>query len=70
MGGNLHLINVRCGALTDVTHMKGYEAYKGDGICDDENNHCGCDYDGGDCCGPDVECGESPAYPSNRITWT
>merc|ERR1712224_798809 len=25
--------------------------YKGDGNCDDENNNCGCDYDGGDCCG-------------------
>merc|ERR1719182_1164918 len=24
--------------------------YKGDGNCDDENNNCGCDYDGGDCC--------------------
>merc|ERR1711959_189466 len=24
--------------------------YKGDGNCDDGNNNCGCDYDGGDCC--------------------
>merc|ERR1712025_838225 len=24
--------------------------YKGDGNCDDENNNCGCQYDGGDCC--------------------
>merc|ERR1712183_685195 len=24
--------------------------YKGDGNCDDENNNCGCDFDGGDCC--------------------
>jgi len=24
--------------------------YKGDGVCDDANNNCGCDYDGGDCC--------------------
>merc|ERR1712224_65540 len=24
--------------------------YKGDGNCDDENNNCGCGYDGGDCC--------------------
>merc|ERR1712032_317198 len=24
--------------------------YKGDGNCDDENNNCGCAYDGGDCC--------------------
>ena len=27
---------------------------KGDGSCDDENNHAGCGYDGGDCCGDDV----------------
>merc|ERR1719473_2220263 len=25
--------------------------WKGDGRCDDKNNHCGCDFDGGDCCG-------------------
>merc|ERR1712190_209119 len=28
----------------------GNAKYKGDGNCDDENNNCGCDYDGGDCC--------------------
>ena len=28
--------------------------YKGDGECDDENNNCGCDWDGGDCCGNNV----------------
>merc|ERR1711907_659430 len=25
-------------------------SYKGDGYCDDGNNHAGCDFDGGDCC--------------------
>merc|ERR1719506_2874303 len=30
------------------------EKYKGDGHCDDHNNNKGCDYDGGDCCGPKV----------------
>merc|ERR1712172_361934 len=29
--------------------------WKGDGVCDDENNHGGCDFDGGDCCGEDVD---------------
>ena len=29
--------------------------WKGDGVCDDENNHGGCNFDGGDCCGDDVE---------------
>jgi len=28
--------------------------YKGDGYCDDSNNVCGCDWDGGDCCGSKV----------------
>ena len=26
--------------------------YKGDKYCDDTNNNCGCNWDGGDCCGP------------------
>lgn len=25
----------------------------GDGFCDDKNNNAGCDWDGGDCCGPE-----------------
>merc|ERR1711988_2092026 len=29
--------------------------YIGDGNCDDENNNCGCKYDGGDCCGKNVK---------------
>merc|ERR1712032_672879 len=33
-------------------------AYQGDGNCDDENNNCGCDYDGGDCCKATVEGGK------------
>merc|ERR1712025_1323513 len=33
----------------------GAKQYKGDGNCDDENNNCGCAYDGGDCCGLDVK---------------
>jgi len=27
------------------------EKFKGDGVCDDENNIAACDFDGGDCCG-------------------
>merc|ERR1711988_1114653 len=33
----------------------GSPTYKGDGNCDDDNNNCGCDYDGGDCCGPNAD---------------
>merc|ERR1712025_1233737 len=28
--------------------------WKGDGYCDDENNVAGCEFDGGDCCGSNV----------------
>merc|ERR1712151_1165018 len=28
----------------------GSPNYKGDGVCDDNNNNKGCGYDGGDCC--------------------
>ena len=29
--------------------------WKGDGWCDDMNNVASCDYDGGDCCGSNVD---------------
>ena len=29
-------------------------SFKGDNYCDDENNNCGCEWDGGDCCGSNV----------------
>jgi len=32
----------------------GQPSYKGDGICDDVNNNKGCEFDGGDCCGSQV----------------
>ena len=32
----------------------GVPSWKGDNICDDENNNCGCEWDGGDCCGSNV----------------
>lgn len=37
--------------------------FKGDGICQSQNNNEGCDYDGGDCC-PGSNCGDpsSPYY--------
>ena len=28
--------------------------YIGDGYCDDGNNNADCEYDGGDCCGLDI----------------
>ena len=29
--------------------------YIGDLYCDDENNNEGCNFDGGDCCGPNID---------------
>merc|ERR1711907_743089 len=36
--------NAQCSATC------GNAKFKGDGNCDDDNNNCGCEYDGGDCC--------------------
>ena len=50
---------------------------RGDGWCDDENNNCGCDWDGGDCCGDNVNtyyCTKcdclDPSFNSNTTTTT
>ena len=32
----------------------GKEAFIGDGFCDDENNNEECNWDGGDCCGDNI----------------
>ena len=37
-----------------ITGYCGTLYYVGDGYCDSENNNAGCDWDSGDCCGPDV----------------
>ena len=31
-----------------------YDNLIGDGFCDDEANDFACDFDGGDCCGPEI----------------
>ena len=35
------------------TEKCGNPSRKGNYYCDDVNNNCGCDWDGGDCCRPD-----------------
>ena len=43
----------------------------GDGSCDDENNVAECGFDGGDCCGPDVNtqyCSECECLEENIIS--
>ena len=40
-------------------------ALVGDGYCDDERNNEKCNFDGGDCCGPNVNtlyCNECKCY--------
>ena len=37
-----------------TTACKGMNQYIGDGYCDDINNNLDCTYDGGDCCGSNV----------------
>ena len=62
-------------------NCNGNLAYIGDGYCDDENNNLLCGYDGGDCCGANVntlycsEClcldGSTPSspLPTTSNTW-
>ena len=50
-----------CQCLEDVNATTlapvctGLPNYVGDGFCDDENNNHECNFDGGDCCGPNVD---------------
>ena len=40
-----------------VTTYSGCDSpiWQGDNSCDDENNNANCNYDGGDCCGENVD---------------
>merc|ERR1712224_1009510 len=40
----------------------GAPKFKGDGVCDDNNNNCGCQYDGGDCCAKTLKKAVSKTY--------
>merc|ERR1712157_428485 len=51
----------------------GGPAFKADKHCDDDNNYKSCDWDGGDCCGPDVikhYCEECKCLDPNPPTTT
>ena len=41
---------------SSCTDTCGDQNRKGNGLCDDENNNCGCEWDGGDCCGGLLRC--------------
>merc|ERR1719326_468161 len=38
--------------IKDMKKSCGAPKFKGDKYCDDSNNFAGCQWDGGDCCGP------------------
>ena len=54
-----------------------FPSWAGDNYCDDENNYEGCDFDGGDCCGDNVntsycydcECLDPAAPPASQGLW-
>ena len=53
---------------TDTACESWFAEYIGDGYCDDMNNVEDCQYDGGDCCGPDIYtdyCVECICYESS-----
>ena len=50
---NFLLSQGSCGSAPAPVCYKNH--WKGDKWCDDENNNEGCEWDGGDCCGPDVK---------------
>ena len=42
----------------------------GDGYCDDVNNNAGCNFDGGDCCGDNVDkryCSKCICYENDLV---
>ena len=46
----------------------GSPKYKGDGVCDDNNNNKDCDYDGGDCCAKTVKGGKLKTKFCKKVT--
>ena len=59
-----HICNIQCKCIDPKNLGEppkdpcGAPDYKGDGVCDDDNNNKGCDYDGGDCCAKTVKGGK------------
>ena len=67
VGQDISLSDVCCATCKKMNKPKkttpkpkacGSPEYKGDGNCDDDNNHKGCGYDGGDCCAGSVKGGK------------
>ena len=40
--------------MTTINGGCVFSNFVGDGFCDDEKNNAGCNFDGGDCCGSNV----------------
>jgi hypothetical protein len=48
-------VNDDCAACGNGCTGCAVKSWRGDGQCDDDNNNCGCNWDGGDCCGDNVQ---------------
>ena len=53
-GGRLPLRDSLFQVPDECSGTCGNFDWKGDNSCDDQNNNCGCEWDGGDCCGSNV----------------
>ena len=65
---------IKAATAKDCSGSCYLDYWKGDNYCDDENNNCGCEWDGGDCCGEEVDtnyCQECECLdPSQQATTT
>merc|ERR1712159_330651 len=55
---NYHFCGTECQCFEPRQKCGGFcrrEKWLKDGICDVENNNCGCGWDGGDCCGKNAK---------------
>ena len=77
--GLVHILNSK--NRSSETLQKGLspclQSLENDGYCDDVNNHDACNFDGGDCCGDNVDttfchlcdCLDPDNGGSNASTW-
>ena len=58
-------------SIASCSEVYGWFHLVGDGVCDDNNNNIECNFDGGDCCGPEAVttvCHDCLCLDSNYIT--
>ena len=50
--------------------LNGNVKFKGDGVCDDNNNNAGCAWDGGDCCAGTVTKDKNSEVKTGKVVET